>query len=172
MIKLYYKCKVFEQKEIAWKDNSNLQTKSIILFDDQNIEELNPGTIAKKNVEMYFEDEIQKRNPQIVVFDQIENDVDKTFISTTIKNEIQKTKDIAQLLIVTHDPIVAVNADPTNYIECKKEKGKISYRSFFPEANNRDELKTIADIVDGSKNVIRKRYQIYERENDYGNKNY
>ena len=172
LIKLYYKCKVFEQKEIAWKDNSNLQTKSIILFDDQNIEELNPGTIAKKNVEMYFEDEIQKRNPQIVVFDQIENDVDKTFISTTIKNEIQKTKDIAQLLIVTHDPIVAVNADPTNYIECKKEKGKISYRSFFPEANNRDELKTIADIVDGSKNVIRKRYQIYERENDYGNKNY
>lgn len=172
LIKLYYKCKVFEQKEIAWKDNSNLQTKSIILFDDQNIEELNPGTIAKKNVEMYFEDEIQKRNPQIVVFDQIGNDVDKTFISTTIKNEIQKTKDIAQLLIVTHDPIVAVNADPTNYIECKKEKGKISYRSFFPEANNRDELKTIADIVDGSKNVIRKRYQIYERENDYGNKNY
>ncbi len=60
---------------------------------------------------------------------------------------------------------------PTNYIECKKEKGKICYRSFCPESNNRDELKTIADIVDGSKNVIRKRYQIYERENDYGNKN-
>lgn len=171
LIILYYKSNIFDGDEILWKDNSTIETKSIIMFDGQNVEELNPGSIAKKNVEMYFEDEIQKNNPPIVVFDQIENDVDKTFISTTIRDEIQKTKDKAQLLIITHDPIVAVNADPTNYIECRKEKGKIIYRNFCPESNERDELQTIADIVDGSKNVIRKRYQIYERENDYGNKN-
>ncbi len=171
LITLYYKSNIFDGDEISWKDNSTIVTKSIIMFDGQNVEELNPGSIAKKNVEMYFEDEIQKNNPSIVVFDQIENDVDKTFISTTIRDEIQKTKDKAQLLIITHDPIVAVNADPTNYIECRKEKGKIIYRNFCPESNERDELQTIADIVDGSKNVIRKRYQIYERENDYGNKN-
>lgn len=171
LIRLYYEAGVFDGKEILWKDNSSIITKSVIMFDGQNVEELNPGSIAKKNVEMYFEDEIQKNNPQIVIFDQIENDVDKTFISTTIREEIQKTKDKAQLLIITHDPIVAVNADPTNYIECRKEKGKIIYRNFVPESNERDELKTIADIVDGSKKVIRKRYQIYERENDYDNKN-
>lgn len=171
LIKLYYESNIFDNDEILWRDNSAIVSESKIMFDGQCVEELNPGSIAKKNIEMYFEDEIQKNNPPVVAFDQIENDVDKTFISTTIRDEIQKTKDKAQLLIITHDPIVAVNADPTNYIECRKEKGRITYRNFCPESNEKDELQTIANIVDGSKNVIRKRYQIYERENDYGNKN-
>ena len=68
----------------------------------------------------------------------------------------------AQLIIVTHDPIVAVNADPTNYIEAiKNDDGIITYRNFKPESEIRDELSTIAKCVDGSKHVIKERYEIY-----------
>ena len=74
----------------------------------------------------------------------------------------------AQLIIVTHDPIVAVNADPINYIEAiKNENGVISYRSFKPESYERDELSTIAKCVDGSKTVIRERYEIYKGDKTY-----
>lgn len=74
----------------------------------------------------------------------------------------------AQVIIVTHDPIVAVNADPINYIEAIKDKdNRIIYRSFVPESSVRDELETIAINVDGSKKVIKDRYEIYKGETDY-----
>lgn len=79
-------------------------------------------------------------------------------------------KQKVQVIIVTHDPIVAVNADPVNYIEAtKNSNGVISYRSFVPESYDKDELTTIAKNVDGSKNVIKERYEIYRGDRNYEN---
>ena len=76
----------------------------------------------------------------------------------------------AQVIIVTHDPIVAVNADPINYIEATKDSdNKITYRNFVPESSSFDELKTIAKNVDGSIAVIKERYEIYRGEKNYEN---
>ena len=72
-------------------------------------------------------------------------------------------KSKAQLIVVTHDPIIAVNADPVNYIEAKKERNIFSYRSFVPESIIKNELETIAENVDGSIGVIKERYEIYKR---------
>ena len=82
---------------------------------------------------------------------------------------IENTKGNVQLIVVTHDPIVAVNADPNNYIESKKHGDIIEYRNFVAESSIRDELDTIARTVDGSKDVIRGRYEIYEGDKNYGN---
>lgn len=144
----------------------NIQIK----FDGRDIKEMNPGSIAKKYIEIYFEEQIKNGTNNIVIFDQIENDVDKEFINEVIRNLIGETKGHVQLIVVTHDPIVAVNADPNNYIESKKtEKNKFKYRNFVAESYERDELKTIACNVDGSKDVIKGRYEIYEGERLYGN---
>ena len=116
-------------------------------------------------------EQIKNGTNSVVIFDQIENDVDKDFINNVIRNLIGETKGYVQLIIVTHDPIVAVNADPNNYIECKKVGDKFEYRSFVAESSERDELNTIACTVDGSKAVIKGRYEIYEGENVYGNNN-
>lgn len=132
-----------------------------IYFDGQDIEKLNPGDIAKKSIKSYFDKELANGTNSVILYDQIENDVDKEFISGTIKELISKIKDKAQIIIVTHDPIVAVNADPTNYIQASKTGNKISYRNFCPESELKDELSTIANTVDGSKQVIRDRYEIY-----------
>ena len=140
-----------------------------IYFDGQNVEELNPGDIAKKYIEIYFAEQVNGGNFHVVLFDQIENDVDKEFINTVIRGLIEKTKGNVQLIVVTHDPIVAVNADPNNYIQAIKDKNKISYRNFVAESSSADELKTIANTVDGSKEVIKGRYEIYEGDKSYGN---
>ena len=70
------------------------------------------------------------------------------------------------IIVVTHDPIIAVNGDPINYILTEKDdERRIKYRSFVPESEERDELKTLADTVDGSREVIRDRYMVYKGEN-------
>ena len=131
---------------------------------------MNPGNIAKKYIQIYFDEQIKNGKNNVVIFDQIENDVDKEFINEVIKDLIGETKGHVQLIIVTHDPIVAVNADPNNYIESlKTDKNRFKYRNFVPESYERDELKTIACNVDGSKDVIRGRYEIYEGEKMYEN---
>lgn len=141
-----------------------------ILFDGQDIKAMNPGSIAKKYIQMYFDSQVKNGTNNVVLFDQIENDVDKEFINSVINDNINGTKGCVQLIVVTHDPIVAVNADPNNYIECtRNESKKIEYRSFVAESYKQDELNTIARNVDGSKDVIRKRYEIYEGGNIHGN---
>ena len=107
-----------------------------------------------------FEEEIKGGKNNVILFDQIENDVDKPFISDVLRELIEDTKGYVQIIIVTHDPIVAVNADPTNYIECIRDKDKFYYRSFCPECDDKDELNTIAKNVDGSKEVIKNRNQL------------
>lgn len=139
-----------------------------VFFDKQNVKFLNPGTIAKKYIDLYFNTKLNNGDYSVVVYDQIENDVDKEFIKDDILGHISKMKDKVQIIIVTHDPIVAVNADPTNYIiSTKDNNGIIHYRNFVAESSVKDELKTIANTVDGSKSVIKKRYDIYKGENDY-----
>lgn len=156
-----------EGKDIISDDfKLNIQIK----FDGQDIKEMNPGNIAKKYIQIYFEEQIQNGKNNVVIFDQIENDVDKEFINDVIRDLIGGTKGNVQIIIVTHDPIVAVNADPNNYIEStKNEKNKFTYRSFVPESYEKDELTTIACNVDGSKEAIRGRYEIYEGEKINGN---
>ena len=148
--------------------SSKLEPKVEVFFDGQNIKNLNPGSIAKKYIELYFDEQVNSGDKNVVIFDQIENDVDKDFINNVIRNLIEDTKGKVQLIVVTHDPIVAVNADPNNYIESKKEGDIIEYRSFVAESSIRNELTTIAYTVDGSKDVIKERYEIYKGEKDYG----
>lgn len=156
------------KKEALEKTFDNFKPVVEVYFDGQSVKQLNPGNIAKKYIEIYFENELANDKNSIILYDQIENDVDKEFICSTIIKLIREMKKKVQIIIVTHDPIVAVNADPVNYIEAQKDdKGFITYRSFVPEASDRDELKTIARNVDGSKNVIKERYEIYR-----GNRNY
>lgn len=149
--------------------SNNLNVLIEVLFDGQNVKQLNPGTIAKKYIEHYFDEQVKSSDKNVVLFDQIENDVDKDFINTVIRKLIEDTKGKVQLIVVTHDPIVAVNADPNNYIEAQKNGDKINYRNFVAESTEKDELNTIACTVDGSKDVIRGRYEIYKGDKDYGN---
>lgn len=150
--------------------SNDLKLNVQIKFDGQDVKEMNPGSIAKKYIEIYFEEQIKNGKNNVVIFDQIENDVDKEFINEVIKKLIGETKGNVQLIVVTHDPIVAVNADPNNYIESQKtDKNKFKYRNFVAESYEKDELQTIACNVDGSKDVIKGRYEIYEGEKVYGN---
>lgn len=164
MIKKYLQVELVNKEGIIFKDDFKPNVK--VLFDEQDVVNLNPGDISKKYISLYFRERLLENDNKVILFDQIENDVDKPFINDTIKGLIEETKGNVQLIVVTHDPIVAVNADPNNYIlSVKDEEQKIHYRNFKIESTINDEIKTISDVVDGSKNVIKRRYEIYKGEN-------
>lgn len=153
-------------KSMNFSFHNEFKPKVQILFDKQDVIKLNPGDISKKYISIYFKERLRENNNSVILFDQIENDVDKPFINGTIKRLIEDTKGEMQIIIVTHDPIVAVNADPNKYIISSKNVNQtIEYRDFVIESSIKDEIKTISDVVDGSKNAIKKRYEIYKGEN-------
>ena len=163
MIKKYLQVELVSKEGIIFEDDFKPNVK--VLFDEQDVVNLNPGDISKKYISLYFRERLLENDNKVILFDQIENDVDKPFINDTIKDLIEETKGNVQLIVVTHDPIVAVNADPNNYIlSVKDEEQKIHYRNFKIESTINDEIKTISDVVDGSKNVIKRRYEIYKGE--------
>ncbi len=167
VIDKYISLRKMGENEIS-KAFDETRIKVDVFFDAQNVKELNPGDISKKYIETYFKNELANGRNTIIIYDQIENDVDKPFISENLIPIIDDMKQKAQLIIVTHDPIVAVNADPINYIEASKDdNGIIKYRNFRPESYDRDELNTIASCVDGSKSVIKERYEIYKGDKTY-----
>lgn len=167
VIDKYYELNKLTEQDIS-KMFSEINLQVNVYFNGQNVKELNPGTISKTYIELYFKTQLANDSNTVILYDQIENDVDKEFIATTIVESIRKAKKKAQVIIVTHDPIVAVNADPINYIEAIKDSNnKITYRNFVPESILSDELKTIARNVDGSIKVIKERYEIYRGEKYY-----
>lgn len=164
VIDKYIEIGLIKFMNISFRDE--FKPKVQVLFDKQDVIKLNPGDISKKYISIYFKERLRENNNSVILFDQIENDVDKPFINGTIRRIIEDTKGEMQMIIVTHDPIVAVNADPNRYIISNKDIDQtIEYRDFVIESTDNDEIKTISDVVDGSKKAIKRRYEIYKGEN-------
>lgn len=139
------------------------------------IENINKGDIAKKSIEYYFNKLIKEKQPDIILIDQPENDVDKSFISETLSLFIKKQKIEKQIIVTSHDAIVAINSDANTIIEAQiKKSNKISYESYCLEYVEEEKLvatNRVSLILDGGKKNIKKRYQIYGGELTYENQN-
>lgn len=141
----------------------------------KSIENINKGDIAKKSIEYYFKKLIKENQPNIILIDQPENDVDKTFISTTLSNFIKEQKTDKQIIVTSHDAIIAINSDVNKIIQANvNDKNKIEYESYDLEYVEEEKLiatNKVSTILDGGKNNIKIRYQIYGGELNYENKN-
>ena len=141
----------------------------------KSIENINKGDIAKKSIEYYFKKLIKENQPNIILIDQPENDVDKTFISTTLSNFIKEQKTDKQIIVTSHDAIIAINSDVNKIIQANvNNKNKIEYESYDLEYVEEEKLiatNKVSKILDGGKNNIKIRYQIYGGELNYENRN-
>ena len=152
--------------------------RNIELYLDENngwklISDINKGDIAKKSIEFYFNRLIKEQQPDIILIDQPENDVDKSFISETLSTFIKTQKIEKQIIVTSHDAIVAINSDANMIIEASvNNDNKISYNSYCLEYVEEEKLvatNKVALILDGGKRNIKKRYQIYGGELTYEN---
>lgn len=133
---------------------------------------VNQGTIAKVSMEYYFNDIIKTEQPDIIFIDQPENDVDKEFLTQTLAKFLIDKKMTSQIFITSHDAILTVNADANMIIQADvDEDNKINYMSYPLEYTECNKVGTdnVARILDGGKQNIEKRYQIYGGILKYGN---
>ena len=85
------------------------------------------------------------------------------YINTTLIKNIKDSKIKKQIIIVSHNATIPILADAENIIYCSSNGNNIFIRSNYMESdiNGKPCLDIIADITDGGKKSIRKRFKKY-----------
>lgn len=160
----------FKQKIFSKFTSSNKYDYKIITSDKRKWEELSPGwktAILTELILQYSKDEAP------LIIDQPEDNLANKYINNKLINDIKKSKTKKQIIIVSHNATIPVLADAENIIYCKAKGDNITIRSNYIENKifNKKCLDIIADITDGGKKSIKKRFKkynikTYKEEND------
>jgi predicted ATPase len=92
-----------------------------------------------------------------MVIDQPENDLDNTLISDLIVQQLRRSKTRRQLIVVTHNPNIVVNADAEYVIALDMSKGRVHVRQQggLQEQPVRDE---VCKVIEGGREAFELRY--------------
>jgi hypothetical protein len=97
---------------------------------------------------------------QTIIFDQPEDDLDNSFIFSDLLDIFKEIKQFRQVIIVTHNANLVVNADAEQVIVAKNEGEKLSYNSGSLE--NPVINKEVCDILEGGKIAFQQRRNKYQ----------
>lgn len=94
-----------------------------------------------------------------VLFDQPEDDLDNDFIMKSLVHLFRQLKKYRQIIIVTHNPNLVINADAEQVIIAKNREESISY---LCGAIEEEEIRReICQILEGGEEAFKKREQKY-----------
>lgn len=115
-----------------------------------------PGTQAN----MLLEYIVHSESSVPLLIDQPEDNVDNQTIFRDIRDWFSKIKMQRQVIVVTHDANIVINADAENVIIATQEKpGVFSYRNGALEYS--DNIEEAAKILDGGKLAVKRRLMKY-----------
>jgi hypothetical protein len=132
-----------------------LSSKYELRLGGKNLNELSPG--EKGLLLLVFYLQLDKNNIPLVI-DQPEDNLDNDSIFKVLAECIRRAKKTRQVILVTHNPNLAVGADAEQIVFVKLEKAvnyKFSYESGSienPKLNRR-----IVDVLEGSQPAFVKR---------------
>lgn len=125
-----------------------IQPRYTLLFQGAHIEQLSPG--QRGSLLLIFYLLVDKGNSPIIL-DQPEENLDNETIVSLLVPVLTEAKKIRQIIMVTHNPNLAVVCDAEQIIYCefdRKNNSKISYTSGSIECNTIN--KKIVDILEGT----------------------
>lgn len=96
---------------------------------------------------------------ETIIYDQPEDDLDNSFITKELISIFKEIKKYRQIIIVSHNANLVVNADSEQIIIAQNNDGILSYISGAleePEINN-----AVCQILEGGKSAFEKREQKY-----------
>ncbi|MCP3922625.1 MAG: hypothetical protein GY714_08580 [Desulfobacterales bacterium] len=105
---------------------------------------------------------LQNNEKKVLMIDQIEDNIDNKYISETLVTLIRKLKKKMQIILVTHNPSIAIYGDAENIIICENTKTGINYRQGGLE--NKVIRKEACNILDGGDVAFRNRMSKYNIE--------
>lgn len=95
-----------------------------------------------------------------IIFDQPEDDLDNEFIMSNLIDLFKDLKKYRQVIIVTHNANLVINADAEQIIIANNDKGKLNYISGSLE--NETINNKICEILEGGKIAFEKRRDKYK----------
>lgn len=136
-----------------------LNTDYTIISNRKNLKELSPG--ERGIILLIFYLALSKENIPLVI-DQPEDNLDNQSIYSRLVPAILEAKKNRQVIIVTHNPNIAIACDAEQIIYCSvdKETGELKYDSGSIE--NPIIMKHIVDVLEGTKPAFTKRKETYE----------
>ena len=130
----------------------------------ENIIKMSPGT--QTNILMEYI--VSKKTEIPLLIDQPEDNIDNETIYTKLTEWFEKLKLKRQVIVVTHDANIVINADSENVIIANKmENNEFLYDYGALEYD--DILSRISVILDGGIEAVERRLKKYGREKDKGN---
>ena len=94
-----------------------------------------------------------------IVFDQPEDDLDNQFIIKELVDLFKELKKYRQVIIITHNANLVINADAEQVIIAKNDNERLKYSCGSLENSNIN--KQICEILEGGKEAFEKREQKY-----------
>ncbi len=121
-----------------------------------DLSEQSPGTRANYLMEFVVGEE----NTVPLLIDQPEDNIDNETIAGKMTEWFFKMKSERQVIVVTHDPNIVVNADAENIIVCKQvEEKHFEYRNAPLEDDG--SLEAVVTILEGGKDALERRIGKY-----------
>lgn len=96
---------------------------------------------------------------ETIIYDQPEDDLDNKFINESLVNLFRSIKKYRQVIIVSHNANLVVNADSEQIIVAENNNGVLSYHSGAME--NKEINGKICEILEGGQEAFEKREKKY-----------
>jgi len=105
-----------------------------------------------------------------LVIDQPEDNLASNYLNKDLVDLIHQAKQRRQIIIVTHNATIPMLGDAQNIIICQNTDGFITVKSYPLEGSiqGKDIVDYVADLTDGGKSSIKKRFKKYNLKNFKG----
>lgn len=122
----------------------------------ENIVNLSPGT--QTNILMEYL--VYKKTDKPLLIDQPEDNVDNQTIYNKLTSWFSELKYQRQVIVVTHDANIAINADAENIIIATHEK-KDTFSYMYGALESESNIDIASEILDGGKEAVKRRLMKY-----------
>ncbi len=148
-------CKSRKKYEILEKGNSPGDTPVSTATTSQ-------GRKASIFLDIKLNSFLDKNAKHVLMIDQIEDNIDNKYISENLVNLIRKLKKKMQIILVTHNPSIAIYGDAENIIIAENNDNIITYKQGGLE--NAEIRKEACKILDGGDIAFKNRMDKYNIE--------
>lgn len=167
--------KVKDYNDFKEKIYEEISSKNIVIYDilyknTKHFSELSPGLKASVILDIILG--YDGDNAPLII-DQPEDNLATNYINHGLISAIKRCKRKRQVIMVSHNATIPMLGDAQNVIVCNNE-GRIKIRSYKMEDKYDDKstiLDIIANVTDGGKTSIKKRFKKYNMRTYRGDEN-
>lgn len=138
---------------------SFLEPRYTLLFQDAHIEQLSPGQRGALLLIFYL---LVDKGQNPIILDQPEENLDNETVVSLLVPVLNEAKEKRQIIMVTHNPNLAVVCDAEQIIHCefdRKNQSKITYTSGSIE--NQFTNRKVIDVLEGTMPAFNNRSRKY-----------